>query len=270
MEHNPARWKADFEQDGYLVVEDVLDKQTLSTLRAGIERITADPDALPDHLRRYIQFERDYVAKRPDQNDHAAAQVGNAVRNIMELPLFDRAFAELIAYEPLLDVLEALFESGEFHLHNYKCIVKAPRISSGFLWHRDLPYLKHSTSNLITALLCLDDMSAANGATVVLPGTHRIGHEDVLDTDVDLPEDVLPDVPRMLVECPGGSAVLFHVNIIHGGGANRSDVPRRNLVGIWAGPDAHPVTPARYAYQGLMPRSADPARQRQVQMTLKP
>ncbi len=130
-----------------------------------------------------------------------------------------------------------------------------------------MPYLKHSTSNLITALLCLDDMSAANGATFVLPGTHRIAHEDVLDADVDLPEDGLPDVPRVMVECPGGSAVLFHVNIIHGGGANRAQVPRRNLVGIWAGPDAYPVTPARYVYQDLMPRSADPARQRQMQMT---
>ena len=268
MEHDPTRWRADFERDGYLVVEDLLDAQTLAMLRAGIDRITADPDALADSLRRHIQFERDYVKRRPDQNDHAAAQVGNAVRNIMELPLFDPLFGGLIAYEPLLDVLEALFESGEFHFHNYKCIVKAPRISSVFLWHRDLPYLRHSTPNLITALLCLDDMTEANGATVVLPGTHRIAHTDVHDADIDIPEDELPaDVPRVMVECPGGSAVLFHVNIIHGGGANRSDSPRRNLIGIWAGPDTFPVTPARYAYQGLMPRSADPARQIQTRMT---
>ncbi len=64
---------------------------------------SATPDTLPDHLRRHIQFERDYVKKRPDQNDHDAAQVGDAVRNIMELPLFDPVFGELIAYEPLLE-----------------------------------------------------------------------------------------------------------------------------------------------------------------------
>ena len=268
MEPTPTRWKADFEQDGYLVVEDVLDAQTLAMLRAGIDGITADPDALPDHLRRHIQFERDYVERRPDQNNHDAVQVGNAVRNIMELPLFDPLFGELIAHEPLLDVLEVLFGSGEFHFHNLKCIVKAPHISSMFLWHRDLPYLRHSTPNLITALLCLDDMTEANGATVVLPGTHRLAHEDVRDADIDMPEDELPaDAPRVLVECRGGSAVLFHVNIIHGGGANRSDLTRRNLVAIWAGQDAHPVTPSRYAYQGLMPRSADPSRRRQMQMT---
>lgn len=267
MENNPTRWSADFYRDGYLVVEDVLDAQTLSTLRAGIERITADPDSIPDGLRRHIQLERDYIEKRPDQNDHDAAQVGNAVRNIMELPLFDPAFGKLIAYEPLLDILEVLFDSGEFHFHNYECIVKAPRISSRFLWHRDLLYLKHSTSNLITTMLCLDGMNAANGATIVLPGTHRIAHEDVLRADADIPVDELPtDVPRVTVKCPEGSAVLFHVNLIHGGGANRADIPRRNLIGIWAGPDAHPATPSRYAYQGLLPRSADPARQKQMQM----
>lgn len=61
--------------------------------------------------------------------------------------------------------------------------------------------------------------------------------------------------------------MLFHVNVIHGGGPNRSEIPRRNVIGIWAGPDAYPVTPARYAYQGLAPRSRDPARQRQMRMT---
>ena len=54
-----------------------------------------------------------------------------------------------------------------------------PRVSSRFVWHRDLPYLEHSTPNLITAMICLDEMTEANGATVVIPGTHRVSHESV-------------------------------------------------------------------------------------------
>ena len=41
-------------------------------------------------------------------------------------------FADLICYEPLLDVLEAIFASTEFSFHNYKCIIKAQRVSSRF------------------------------------------------------------------------------------------------------------------------------------------
>jgi len=272
---DPTRWKIDYDRDGYVVVEDCLDRGTLAALRLAIERVTASPDDLPDHLKRWIDFERNYVQRRPEYNEFKSDQVGNAIRNIMELPIFDPVFAELIAYEPVLDVLEALFGDTEFAFHNYKCIIKAPRVSSRFCWHRDLPYLEHSTPDLITAMLCLDDMTEANGATVVFPGSHRVPHESVTAADQDIPEEKLPrDLGRRVaVTCPAGSLVAFHVNIIHGGGPNRSEFPRRNVIGIWSGKDCYPTTAARYAYQGLMPRSKDPARQRQMKMTfanLKP
>ena len=270
MIHQPERWKSDYERDGYLVVENLLDPQTLAMLRQEIDTITADPDSLPAHLRRHVQLERDYLsdANRAKYNELGAKAVGNAVRNIMELPLFSQKLAELIAYEPLLDVLEVLFESCEYHFHNYKCIIKAPRVSSAFQWHRDRPYLHHTTPNLITAMLCLDDMTEANGATVVLPGTHRIPQDQVTNADKEVADEDLPrDVPRVTVTCPAGSAVLFHVDILHGGGPNRSDIPRRNVIGIWAGPDTYPITAARYAYGELYPRSRDQAKQEQMRKT---
>jgi ectoine hydroxylase-related dioxygenase (phytanoyl-CoA dioxygenase family) len=267
MKHEPLKWKTEYDRDGYVVVEDCLDETMLKRLRGGIEHITSDPEKLPAHLLRWVDFEKNYLKVRPEYNDRTTEEIGNAIRNVMELPLFNPLFAELIAYEPVLDVLEALFGTAEFAFHNYKCIIKAPRVSSRFCWHRDLPYLQHSTPHLITAMLCLDDMTEANGATVVMPGTHAIPHEAVKDSDTDIPEKDLPAGEKVMVRCPAGSMVLFHVNIIHGGGANRSDAPRRNVIGIWSGPDCYPVTPARYAYQGLMPRSTDPARRRQMRMT---
>ena len=267
MKHDPKRWQDDYERDGYVVVPDAVDAQTLAGLRAGVEKITANPNGVPPKLLRHIDFERNFVKQRPGINELTSEQVGDAVRNIMELPLFAPEFAELIAYPPVLDVLEALFGTTEFSFHNYKCIIKAAKVSSRFVWHRDLPYLQHSTPNLITAMICLDEMTEANGATVVIPGTHRVPHESVTEADTDIPEQKLPPGERVTVLCPAGSLVLFHVNIVHGGGANRSDHPRRNVISIWAGPHNYPTTAARYAYQDLMPRSADPARRRQVRMT---
>ena len=55
--------------------------------------------------------------------------------------------------------------------------------------------------------------------------------------------------------------------IVHGGGPNESDAKRRNVIGIWAGPDAHPTTGARYAYEFVRPRSDDAAHQKQIAMT---
>lgn len=267
MKHEPAKWKADYDRDGYLVVEDAVDPQTLGELKAGIEEISRDPDALPPRLREHVHMERDYVKQQPHYNDRSADQVGNAIRNIMETPLFGQPFRDILVYKPILDVLEALFDSSEFHFHNYKCIIKAPQVSSVFRWHRDLPYLEHTTPNLITAMICLDPMTEENGATVVMPGSHRLVDDKSDKADMDMPEEKLPDLPRVSVECSAGSLVLFHVNIVHGGPANRSDIPRRNLIGIWAGPDTYPITTRRFQLQGVYPKSKDPAKIKQIHMT---
>jgi len=270
MQCETRKWKDQFAHSGFLVVENVLDSATLSTLRERLEEIERDPEALPPRLRSQVQLEREFLSKSLNTryNELSVDEVGNAIRNIMELPLFAPEFAELIFHEGLLDILEAVFESTEFHFHNYKCIVKAPMVSSTFCWHRDLPYLRHSSSNLVTAMLCVDPMTRKNGATVVYPGSHRIADEEVSSEDSDIPTSRLPkDIEPVTVECPAGSAVLFHVNTIHGGGPNRSDAPRRNIIGIWAGPDTYPITAARYAYGELRPRSADPAKRAQVELT---
>lgn len=268
MKHDPARWLRDYQAHGYLVVEDLVAPALLHRMREELERITAAPTALPDYLQRHLTYERDYTRRKPGLTEKTDAEMGDAIKLIMELPLFAPVFRDLILYEPLLEVLQTLFGSPEFHFHNYKCIVKAPYVSSKFVWHRDLPYLNHSTPNLITAMLCLDEMTAENGATVVLPGTHRIPEEQCVPEDADIPEAKLPaEVPRVTVACPAGSAVLFHVNLIHGGGANRSPRPRRNVIGIWAGPETYPIKANRYAYQDLYPRSEHAARQRQTRLT---
>jgi phytanoyl-CoA hydroxylase len=267
VEYDAERWTQQYERDGYLVVENCLDALTLELLRRQLDPILAHPDDVPAGLRRHVQTEGEYVAGRRDDRASSPDGTGDAVRLVMELPLFDPAFAQLIGYEPVLDVLQALFGTSEFHFHNYKCVNKAPHASSAFVWHRDLPYLYHSTPNLITAMLCLDDMTVDNGATVVLPGSHRLAGADVALSDQDIPEADLPaGFERTVVECPAGSVVLFHVNILHGGGANRSSTARRNVIGIWAGPETYPTGAARYAYQDLYPRSADPARRRQWEM----
>ncbi len=268
MNEERKRWLADYERTGYLVVEDMVDMDTIHALRAAMDELAADPDSLPPKLKQHIMFERARAGSR--HNKLSADEIGNAIHNVMEVVLFNPVFAKMIFHERQLDVLEALFGSTEFAFLNYKCIVKAPRVSSVFRWHRDFPYLNYTTPNLITSMICLDDMTPENGATVVLPGSHHVPQEQVTAADREIAEEHLPKgYERVMVCCPAGSAVLFHVNILHGGPANRSPYPRRNLISIWAGPDTYPTEAFRLAYQGTMPRSTDPARQLQNQMTQK-
>ena len=259
---DPEGWRRSYAESGYLVVENAVDPELLQQLRDALERIerAVAEERLPPALRRWVTLERDRV-------DRYIPRVASAtISNIMELPLFDPVFRDVIIYPRVLDMLEALFESGEFSFHNYKCICKMPGGQAPFRWHRDLPYLAHTSPNLITCMLCLDPMTAENGATVVCPGSHRIPDEDVTADDMDMPEAAVPG-KRVTVECPAGSAVLFHINLVHGGGPNLSQTKRRNVIGIWAGPNTYPTTAHRYAYEFVMPRSTDPERQKQIQLT---
>lgn len=257
---DPGSWRRSYTDDGYVVVENVLGSDRLGDIAAALDRIerAVAEDGLESRLRQWVTLEREQT--------HRARADTDAISNIMELPLFDPIFRDLIVQPRVLDILEALFESGEFSFHNYKSICKMPRGRAPFRWHRDLPFLPHTSPNLITCMLCVDPMTADNGATVVFPGSHRIPPDRVRPEDRDMPESELPG-DGVTVECPAGAAVLFHANIIHGGGPNLTRSKRRNVIGIWAGPDVHPVTAHRYAYEFVMPRSADPARQRQVRLT---
>lgn len=258
-----AAWRRQYEETGYLLVENAVEPEMLQRMRNAVENIEEGFAAgtLAPSLRRFISTERDRT-----KHQRIGEVDSDAIHNIMEAPLFDPVFRDLIVYPRVLDILEALFATPEFAFHNYKCICKMPGSKAPFQWHRDLPYLQHTSPNLITCMLCLDPMTEENGATVVCPGTHRIPHEEVQRGDVDMAEADVP-AERVTLTCPAGSAVLFHVSLIHGGGPNISASKRRNVISIWSGPGAYPTTAARYAYQSVMPRSADPMRQKQTEMT---
>lgn len=67
-------------------------------------------------------------------------------------------------------------------------------------------------------MVSLDDFTAANGATTLIPGSH-------LWSDDRLPkrEEMIPAI------MPAGSMVYFLNTVWHSGGANTSDKPRRSL-----------------------------------------
>lgn len=258
-----SQWRETFAQTGYLIVENVLDASELTRLREALDRIeeAVATETLPGHLRRWISLERDRTAGLRSGRIESAA-----ISNIMELPLFAPLFRDLIVHPPTLDILEALFGTPEFAFHNLKCICKMPGGGAAFQWHRDLPYLEHTNADLLTCMLCVDDMTIENGATLICPGSHQQAPDPPDLDDRDIPEERVPS-HRVSAVCPAGSAVVFHVNVVHGGGPNLSTGKRRNIIGIWSGPGAYPTTPYRYAYGEVMPRSQDPGRQEQIRRT---
>ncbi|ORV89353.1 phytanoyl-CoA dioxygenase [Mycobacterium interjectum] len=87
----------------------------------------------------------------------------------------------------------------------------------------------------------IDDFTADNGATVLMPGSHRWGRR---------PPG--PDDPALPVVMPAGSCVLFVGTLWHGGGANTTADARLAITAQYCQPWLRPME----AYTLSMPRDA--------------
>lgn len=75
------------------------------------------------------------------------------------------------------------------------------------------------------SLWLLDDFTAENGATRVVPGSHRRG--TMPKDEMDDPADPHPEEVQVIA--PAGTVVVFNSHLWHGGTENRSASPRRAM-----------------------------------------
>ncbi|HYF02946.1 MAG TPA: phytanoyl-CoA dioxygenase family protein, partial [Patescibacteria group bacterium] len=166
-----------FEKDGYIIIEDFLPRAINDLLKAEIDTITDNIEILPEVLKKELLFEKDLTQKQ--RGDIAVEECGNAIFLIGELLRFSDIFKNLLRYEPLLDVLECLFKSTEFEYHFSNVTIKSPRIGSKISWHRDCnnKYMRCLSLDMMRPMLCLDGMTAENGATQVIRNSHKVTNE---------------------------------------------------------------------------------------------
>ena len=87
-------------------------------------------------------------------------------------------------------------------------------------WHEAVRPGDYKVCNTIWLL---DDFSVANGATRLVPGTHRSG---VLPQEV-LDDPFAPHPRQVLLEAPAGTVVIFNSHTWHGGTVNHTSRVRR-------------------------------------------
>ena len=242
MTYEPGRMKNDFEDDGFLVVTGLLSEADLSTLRDRMDSLIRDVDALPPHLREKIFLERQHVINNPQWYEGVItpAECGDAVRQIEDLAEFDAAFADLQKSPALSSAVDSLFAGREPRFHSMIGRPKAARVGNGISngnFHRDTPFEPYEAALAVIAVLCLDDMSAGNGGTAFIRGSHRVSREEAKRPYWrEVPPEQLDLKDRVAIRCPAGSGVFFNTRILHSAGHNRSDQPRRTILCEWFSP----------------------------------
>jgi ectoine hydroxylase-related dioxygenase (phytanoyl-CoA dioxygenase family) len=144
---------------------------------------------------------------------------GFATRRVYALFSKVRGFDELAIHPLLLGVLDEVL--GHYQLSGPVGIDIGPGETAQGL-HRDdvvypLPWPHQQV--VLNTMWALDDFTTTNGATLIVPGSHRTAPTERPDDD--------EAVPALM---PAGS-VLFYVGTVwHGGGANRSDERRLGVI----------------------------------------
>ncbi|MBC6998304.1 phytanoyl-CoA dioxygenase family protein [Cytophaga sp. FL35] len=92
----------------------------------------------------------------------------------------------------------------------------------------------------------LDDFTNFNGATRIVPGTHK--HSQLPDEVMENPFDTHPE--ELIINAPAGSVVIFNSHVWHGGTTNTTDKDRRSIHSYFCASDQpQQVDQSRYLTQ---------------------
>jgi ectoine hydroxylase-related dioxygenase (phytanoyl-CoA dioxygenase family) len=190
-----GRVLADLDRDGYAVVESLLSADDAAAVRAGLREVI---DATPT-----------------GRNDFE----GFLTRRIYALFAKTRAFDALAVHPLLLAVLDGVL--GPSHQLSAPTGIEIGPGEKAQVLHTDdaiYPLPRPHPEVVLNSMWALDDFTETNGATRVVPGSHRW-------TDRRPTED-----ETVTVTMPAGSVLFIVGNLWHGGGANRTDRPRLGVL----------------------------------------
>lgn len=249
-----------FWRDGVLVVEDAVTPEALAALRgdfsAWVEESRGQSAAFGEMVdgRPRFDVEPGHGAETP------ALRRVNAPVDISE------AYFEAMSDSRMVDCVADLI-GPDVRYHHSKINSKLPGAATQVKWHQDFPFTPHSNTDLITALLMLDDVTEENGPLKVVPGSHKgpllsLWHDGRFTGAVA--DELAAAFEDEAVACTGkaGSVCFMHTCLAHGSAPNRSGQPRTLLITVYAAADAAAFTPNPVPgkHDGMIVRGAEPNR----------
>lgn len=169
-----------------------------------------------------LQTRFSILQEKESTGERGALRLAAGETEILRCPLAqDPAFLALAANPAILALCETLIGPG-FILNQQNGVVNPAGVKtySQSPFHRDLPY-QHFTSSrplAINALFCLDAFTLENGATWVVPASHK---------EEAFPSESVLRAQRRQIAAPAGSFLVLDCMVWHGGGVNRTAHDRR-------------------------------------------
>ena len=232
---------ANYRQQGFLIVEDVVHKEELQAIHRSLD---AWIELSKQHTAPFGRM-RDGRPRFDLEPDHCADSP--ALRRIASPEEVSSCWLGLLLNGPLAKTAASVI-GPNVRLHHAKINIKMPRSSTEVKWHQDFPFDPHSNDDCVTVMLYLDDVTTENGAPRIVPGSHKgpiysLWHGGIFTGAVA--DDVARQCERNAVECTGnsGAVCLMHTRALHGSSANSGTAPRALFIANLTSADAIPLAP---------------------------
>lgn len=207
---------AQYTNNGFVVVDELLSTRELETLRHRMTEIAAG---------RVPSFPMDHIEFEPSSS---------VPRKINQCAQHDEIFMSHATNPRILDVVEALI-GPDIKLFGSQCFMKPPG-GVEKPYHQDSAYFTIEPREIVTCWTALDDATIANGCLWVVPGSHKgelLDHDqpwqvgDRVDMQVRADQiDFSREIPN---ELAAGCCSFHHSMLLHRSGPNKTDQPRRGL-----------------------------------------
>lgn len=224
-----------FDDNGYVIVENVFSPAELAPVKARLEEIIANPNLAPSGVN--VGRESDTLA-----NGGGGDDADNPVRNISFMVRFDPTFQEFARNPKILEATRALI-GPRIRVFRDQALQKPPGGQAKPL-HQDLSYFRvQPADELVTAWVALDDATTQNGCMVYVPASHRHGLFEIT-RDPERPVHHVPDTrgieiaDEMLCPVPAGAVIFHHGYTLHRSDVNQTQTWRRSVQLHYAGSDA--------------------------------
>ena len=186
------------DQHGYTVLENVIPNGLLTELKAALAQIEGE-----HHIGyRDTAFE------------------GTRTTRIYNLLAYHPAFAKIPIFDGILRLMEKILDPG-LQLSSLSAICPGPGQEPQPL-HSDsqmIPLPRPHVPLAVNSMWALTDFTEENGATRIVPGSHRLDHDPDYDGQYD----------SICAEMSAGSILVWHSTLWHGGGHNRSQMRRDGI-----------------------------------------
>ncbi len=243
-----------FWRQGYLVVENAVTSSLLDSMKQTFDRWVSESAEHNQPYGQTINNHPRFDLEPSHRSDKPALRRVNAPIEI------SRVFYEAMASSRMTDLVMDLI-GPNLKFHHSKINSKLPDGNTVVKWHQDFTFTPHTNSDVITALLMLDEVSEENGPLEVLPGSHlgplySLWHDGVFTGTVD--DVVAKNAERLSELCvgPSGAVCLMHSRLLHASKVNKSVKPRTLFISVYSAGDSVPCSPNPMPnkYEGMMVR----------------